>query len=224
MIVASTKKVGYRPSILSTLSVYSVRRVFSLVLFKIFPFFSSVHFCVLSRLPSLESPMDPTRHALYVRLVSLLSLFCMPNERHMWAAGEWDIKRGGKVLKRHKGRLHALKGNDGSVTVVIVMVMVWVVVDFPLDIWKFVLPRDAAAADVLRGARYNVLLMAAFRNNDGRTCMLISRRRYKLERLFFPFRCCERVEAKVRFIYYSVDKFEEQERIPAFSCFSRRGF
>lgn len=135
MIVASTKKVGYRLSILSTLSVYSVRRVFPLVLSKIFPFFSSVHLCasILSRLPSLESPLDPTRHALYVQLVPLLSLFCMPNERHTWAAGEWDIKRGRKVLKRHKGRPHALKGNDAPVMVVIVMVVVWAVVaDSPL--------------------------------------------------------------------------------------------
>lgn len=138
----------------------------------------------------------------------------MPDERHTRAAGGRDIERGRKVLKRHKGRPHALKGNDASVTVAVVMAMVvvvWVVVaDSPFDVWKFVLPRDDVA-DVLRGTRYNVLLMAAFRNNAGRTCMLISCRRYKPERLFLPFRCRERVEAKVRFIYYSVDKFEGRE-------------
>jgi len=77
--------------------------------------------------------LDPTRHALYVRLVPLLSLFCMPDERDTWAAGR-DIERGREVLKRHKGRTHALKGNDASVTMVTVVV-VWVVVaDFPLDV------------------------------------------------------------------------------------------
>lgn len=80
--------------------------------------------------------MDPTRHALYVRLVPLLSLFCMPDERHTRAAGGKDIKRGREVLKRHKGRPHALKGNDASVTVVTVtVVVVWVVVaDSSLDV------------------------------------------------------------------------------------------
>lgn len=51
--------------------------------------------------------------------------------------GERDIERGREVLKRHKGWPHALKGNDASVTVVMVMVavVVWVVVaDSPLDV------------------------------------------------------------------------------------------
>jgi len=58
----------------------------------------------------------------------------MLDERHTWAAGGRDIERGREVLKRHKGRPHALKGNDPSVMVVMVAV-VWVVVaDSPFDV------------------------------------------------------------------------------------------
>lgn len=125
-MIASVHQEGWLPlSILPTPYQQPVRRAFSLALSKIFPFRSFVHLCssILSRLRSLGPPLDPTRHALYVRLVSLLSLFCMPDERHTWTAGGRDIERGREVLKRYKGRPHALKGNDTSVTVVMVMVV-----------------------------------------------------------------------------------------------------
>lgn len=45
-----------------------------------------------------------------------------------------EIARGSEVLKRHKGRPHALKGNDAPVTMAMVVV-VWVVVaDSPFDV------------------------------------------------------------------------------------------
>lgn len=154
---------------------YPVRRVFSLALSKTFPFCPFVHLCtlVLLRLHSLGSHLWTPRDTRCMSSSSLYSRFfvCPMSGTRGQLAG--DIERGRKVLKRHKGCPPVLKGNDASVTVVIVMavmvVVVWVVVaDSPFDVWKFVLPRDAAATDVLHETRYNVLPMAAFRNNVGR--------------------------------------------------------
>lgn len=97
---SSVHQEGWLPPIYRTysLSLYSVRGVFSLALFKIFPFCSFIcpPRCVRP-LTALASSLLPRTtfgpHATRVvcpALVPLLSLFCMPDERRTWAAGSRD--------------------------------------------------------------------------------------------------------------------------------------